>query len=64
MGKYLLTILILLSNIKSRVYSQIITISQSGRKIISNWEPVKDTIVVDAPVAFGQRQNGCTGLLF
>jgi len=46
MRKYLLIILILLFNIKSRVYSQLITITQSGRKIISNWEPIKDTIVI------------------
>lgn len=42
MGKYLLIILILLSSIKTkRASSQIITISQAGRKIISNDEQDK-----------------------
>lgn len=57
MVKYLLIILILLFNIKSKVSSQIIiTISQSGRKIISNRKPIKDTIVIAARIAKNERE--------
>lgn len=56
MIKYLLIILILSLNIKSKVSSQIITISQSGRKIISNRKPIKDTIVIAAPIAKNERE--------
>ena len=46
MVKYLITILIFITNIKTNVaFSQIITISPTGRKIISPMKPDKPIIV-------------------
>lgn len=57
MIKYLLIILILLFNVKTnRASSQIITISQAGRKIISRADP--DSRIISAPFANERVDSG------
>lgn len=57
MGKYLLIILILLSNVKTnKASSQIITISQAGREIISRADP--DNRIIGASFANERADSG------
>ena len=56
MEKYLLIILILLFNIKIKVCSQIITITQSGRKIISIPKPIKHKIVITTRIVKNESE--------
>jgi len=56
MRKYLLSILILLFTVKSKMYSQIITVPQRGRKIISIQKPVKDLAIIADPFAKNESE--------